>query len=52
MLDSPNFGVACEWCFWTSEDEGYVGGAGEGLRGGRLKKCAGCGIVSFCGVVS
>ena len=52
VLDSPNFSLACEWCYWTAEDEGLGERGEETGAGGRLKICTGCGVVRFCGVVS
>ena len=52
VLDSPRFGITCEWCYHSpAEDECLEERGDEALGGGSLKKCAGCGVVRFCDVV-
>jgi hypothetical protein len=53
VLDSGALVAACEWCFLEGAGGGGPDGGEEGAEGGvRLRKCKGCAVVRFCGVVS
>ena len=44
VLDSPRLKEACSWCFKYLEESAF--------ESAKLKVCAGCKILRFCGVVS